>query len=54
MPDPVNESPEQESKFHTYATHHIPWYIRAMWIMFWVALVWYIVQFAIPAVKDFF
>ena len=54
MVESSEETPQQEEQFHTYTTHRIPWYIRAMWIVFWVALIWYVVRFAIPAAKDFF
>ncbi len=47
-------SAEQEGRFHTYDTHHIPWYVRAMWVTFWVGSIWYIIQYAIPMAKNYF
>lgn len=49
-----NAAPQDENRFHTYVTHHIPWYVRAMWIAFWIGLVWYLVAYAIPNAKNYF
>jgi hypothetical protein len=43
-----------EANFHTYVTHRIPWYVRAMWICFWVGLMWYVIKFAIPMARDYY
>lgn len=48
------EIPEPDSKYHTYQTHYIPWYVRVMWLGFWVGLIWYTIKYAIPAAKNFF
>ncbi|HRX86099.1 MAG TPA: hypothetical protein P5572_13850 [Phycisphaerae bacterium] len=47
-------SPAEENKFHTYTTHRIPWFVRFIWICFWIGLVWYIVRWAIPSAKNYF
>lgn len=47
-------TPDQDSTYHTYTTHRIPWYIRVMWIVFWVGLIWYIVKWGIPSAKNYF
>ncbi len=47
-------SAKEEGKFHTYATHRIPWYVHALWISFWLAWIWYVVQYVIPSVKSYF
>ncbi len=47
-------SADQDKKFHTFATHRIPWYVRAMWIAFWIGLIRYLVKFAIPSAKNCF
>ena len=52
---PTNEpTPEQDSRYHTYTTHRIPWFVRAIWICFWIGLVWYIIRYAIPSAKNYF
>lgn len=53
MSNPQHPSALDEGAFHTYTTHHIPWWVRLLWIGFWVGLVWYLVKFAMPAAKDF-
>jgi hypothetical protein len=47
-------APQNENRFHTYVTHQIPWYIRVMWVGFWIGLVWYLVAYAIPNAKNYF
>jgi hypothetical protein len=54
MSDAPNQTPQQDARFHTYATHRIPWYVRLMWLMFWIGLIWYVIAFAIPAAKEYF
>jgi len=44
----------EERQFHTYVTHRIPWYVRAMWVGFWIGLAWYVVKYAIPASRNYF
>lgn len=43
-----------EKRFHTYTTHRIPWFVRLIWICFWIGLVWYIIRYAIPSAKNYF
>ena len=47
-------TPTEDKRYHTYNTHHIPWYVRALWIGFWIGAVWYVVQYAIPMAKNYF
>lgn len=54
MVDSPNTPAEKDRKYHTYDTHHIPWYVRAMWIAFWVGCIWYIIKYAIPMAKNYF
>jgi hypothetical protein len=54
MTDLSGPSPEQEGQFHTYTTHRIPWFIRVIWIIFWIGLVWYLVTLAVPSAKNYF
>jgi hypothetical protein len=44
-------SPQQESRFHTYSSHVIPWYIRVMWIVFWIFAISYVVANFLPAIQ---
>jgi len=45
---------QADRAFHTYTTHHIPWYVRLLWVGYWVAAIWYVVKFAIPMAKNYF
>lgn len=45
-------TPEQESRFHTYASHVIPWYIRVMWLVFWIFAISYVVANFLPALQS--
>lgn len=54
MPQAPNTDPGEDANYHSYTTHRIPWYVRAMWIGFWVGMIWYIVKFAVPMAKNYF
>ena len=36
MPSPDNTPPEVEHQHHNYVGNSIPWYVRAIWIGFWI------------------
>jgi hypothetical protein len=48
-PDP---SLETESKFHNYRGNQIPWYVRLMWLGFWILAVAYTIRLLFPALQD--
>ena len=48
---PESATPEQESRFHTYARHVIPWYVRLIWLFFWVFAIGYVVAYFLPAIQ---
>ena len=49
---PADEnSAEAEHRFHDYTTNRIPWYVRLMWVMFWIAAVYYTLQYLFPAMR---
>lgn len=54
MSEPTELSPREDKQFHTYVTHRIPWYVRAMWVGFWIGAIWYVVKYAIPMAKNYF
>ena len=51
MPGPENSSPEAEGRFHAYVGNAIPWYVRLLWVGFWVLCVSYILTWLVPALK---
>lgn len=44
-------APQQELKFHTYVSHVIPWYVRLMWLVFWIFAIGYAVANFLPAIQ---
>lgn len=44
-------SPQAEAKNHCYVGHVIPWYVRLMWLGFWILCIWYVLRWLIPALK---
>jgi hypothetical protein len=39
---------EAETRFHTYKGNRIPWYVRLMWLGFWVFAVYYVITYLFP------
>jgi len=48
---PDQSSPEQEHVFHYYRGNEIPWYIRVIWLGFWIFAVYYIIRYFFPAMQ---
>ena len=48
---PDQTTPEQEHAFHYYRGNEIPWYIRTIWLGFWIFTVYYIIQNFFPAMQ---
>ena len=45
----AGEAPaEIEHQFHHYTGNRIPWYVRLMWIGFWVFAVYYVIRYLFP------
>lgn len=52
MPDSTQPgSPQAEHQFHDYTGNAIPWYVRAIWIGFWIFAVAYTIRFLLPAMQ---
>lgn len=45
-------SPEAESRFHTYVGNRIPWYVRLIWVCFWVFAVYYVIAYLFPDLQS--
>ena len=39
---------QAESRFHTYVSNRIPWYLRLLWLCFWVFAIYYVVTYLFP------
>ena len=42
---------ETENQHHDYTGSEIPWYVRAIWIGFWVFAAYYTMQYLFPALR---
>ncbi len=45
-----NDAPV-EGQFHAYTGNEIPWYVRLMWLGFWILAIVYTIRFLFPAVQ---
>ncbi len=51
-PQPADDaSAEVEHQFHHYTGNRIPWYVRLLWILFWVFAVYYTLTYLFPALR---
>ncbi len=44
-------SAEVEHQYHRYTGNRIPWYVRLIWVGFWVFAVYYTVVYLFPALQ---
>lgn len=44
-------SPIAENRFHNYRSSRIPWYVRAIWLGFWIFAVYYVVTYLFPGLQ---
>ena len=50
-PPTPESSAEAEHRFHHYRGNDIPWYVRLMWLGFWVFAIAYTIQFVFPSLR---
>jgi hypothetical protein len=48
MDELVERTAEGEHRFHTYVGTRIPWYVRLIWLGFWIFAVYYTVTYLFP------
>lgn len=51
MPDSGPGAPQSEHRYHDYVGNDIPWYVRAIWIGFWIFAVSYTIRYMLPAMQ---
>ncbi len=52
---PIEDLPaETENQHHDYEGNEIPWYVRAIWIGFWIFAVAYTIRYLFPALQSEF
>jgi hypothetical protein len=42
---------EQEHQHHQYTSNEIPWYVRLIWVLFWIFAIYYGVTYFLPAIQ---
>jgi hypothetical protein len=50
MDNPTSTA-EQEHQFHHYRGNEIPWYVRLIWIGFWIFAIYYTIRYLFPALR---
>jgi len=49
----IDDTPaEVEHQHHNYQGNVIPWYVRAIWIGFWIFAVVYTIRYLFPALQS--
>ena len=51
LAEPIEHSPQVENQHHDYVGNAIPWYVRAIWIGFWIFAVAYTFRYLFPALQ---
>lgn len=51
MSSTENTTPENENRYHDYFGNMIPWYVRAIWIGFWIFAVIYTIRYLFPSLQ---
>jgi hypothetical protein len=50
-PSYEENSAEQEARHHDYSGNRIPWYVRLIWLGFWVFAIAYTIRYLLPALQ---
>ncbi len=49
---PVKDtSAKTEHRWHSYVGNRIPWYVRMIWLLFWVYAIYYTITYLFPALQ---
>ena len=52
MPAPEEPSDAaEEHRYHSYTGNRIPWYVRMIWIGFWIFAIYYVVTYLFPTLQ---
>ena len=46
-----HSSIKTDDQYHHYTSNTIPWFVRLMWVGFWVFTVVYTIRFLFPAIQ---
>ncbi|HUS37893.1 MAG: hypothetical protein WBF93_16475 [Pirellulales bacterium] len=50
-PEERPDSARAESRFHTYVSSRIPWYVRLIWLLFWIMAIYYVIRYLFPELQ---
>ena len=42
---------EEDQQHHSYTGNTIPWYVRLIWLLFWIFAIYYTIQYLFPAIQ---
>ncbi|MFM2096300.1 MAG: hypothetical protein RIS70_3424 [Planctomycetota bacterium] len=42
---------ERDHRHHRYRSNRIPWWVRLIWIGFWVFAIYYTVKYVVPTMQ---
>ncbi|MEQ8789642.1 MAG: hypothetical protein RIC55_25325 [Pirellulaceae bacterium] len=42
---------EQEGRHHNYTGNRIPWFVRLIWLGFWVFAIYYTIRYLFPTLQ---
>jgi len=49
---PLDDSAaDVEAHYHNYQSSRIPWYVRLVWLLFWIFAVYYTLEYLFPALR---
>lgn len=48
---PDQSSAQREGCFHSYVGNRIPWYVRLIWLLFWIFAISYVFMYLFPALQ---
>ena len=51
MVDIRYQSTKDENEHHRYSGNEIPWYVRLIWILFWIFAIYYTLVYLFPALQ---
>ena len=51
MADVKHTTIENDEQYHHYTGNRIPWYVRLIWLAFWVFAVYYTIRYLFPSVQ---
>ena len=51
---PEDTSAAVENRFHTYVGNRIPWYVRLIWVCFWIFAIYYTITYLFPDLQTIF